>query len=75
MITEEMVTHWMRLRIAAGNYDSAASLAREFLDEYHISDVLDPDFDCVINAGFSLAPEIAQQKKTAPVEPYYNEYS
>jgi hypothetical protein len=75
MITEEMVTHWMRQRIAAGNYGTAASLAREFLDEHRICDVLDPDFDCVINAGFSLAPEIAQQKKGGSEEKFYYEYS
>jgi hypothetical protein len=62
MITEEAVTHWMRQRIVSGNYDTAASLAREFLEKHHICDVLDPDFDRVINAGFSLAPEMAQHK-------------
>ena len=62
MITEEVVKDWMRQRMTSGNYDSAASLARDFLDEHQICDVMDPAFMCVINAGFSLAPEMAQQK-------------
>ena len=61
MVTEEAVLQWMRKRLASGRYDTAASLAREFLNEHRICDVLDPDFTCVMNAGFKLAPEIAGQ--------------
>ena len=61
MITEDAVLKWMRQRIAVGQYDTAASLAREFLDEHNIHDVLDPDFTCVMDVGFRLAPEIAEK--------------
>ncbi len=60
-LTEDAVLKWMRRRIAAGQYDTAASLAREFLGEHNIHDVLDPDFACVMDVGFRLAPEMAQQ--------------
>lgn len=61
MVTEDSVIKWMRQRIATGQFDNAASLAREFLEEHRISDVLSPDFARVINAGFTLAPEIAHK--------------
>jgi len=61
MMTEDKVLQWMRRRIAEGNFDTAASLSREFLDEHNIHDVLDPDFSRVIDVGFRLAPEIAEQ--------------
>jgi hypothetical protein len=66
MVTKESVTQWMRQRIADGNYDTAASLAREFLDQHQIHDVLSPDFDCVIKVGFSLATEIAEAQEAIP---------
>ena len=37
----------------------AASLARQFLDEHHVHNVLDPTFQQVMDAGFKLAGEIA----------------
>ncbi len=61
MITEDKILHWMRRRIAKGHFDTAASLSREFLDEHNIRDVLDPDFSRVMDVGFRLAPEIAEQ--------------
>jgi len=75
MITEHEVKQWMRQRIAGGHYDTAASLAREFLNEHQIRDVLDPNFTRVINAGFSLAAEIAQQKTGSTEEIFYPDYS
>lgn len=59
MISEATIKKWMRQRLAEGQYDNAASLAREFLEEHQIRDVLSPDFSQVMDAGFSLAPEIA----------------
>lgn len=64
MITEETVIQWMRRRIANGQFNSAAELAGEFLDTHHIQDVHSQDFTSVINAGFKLAPEIANYRKT-----------
>lgn len=61
MIAKDTVVKWMRNRIESGKYDTAASLAREFLDEYNIHDATDPDFASVIDAGFMLAPEIAEK--------------
>lgn len=60
MITETTIKNWMRQRLAEGSCDTAAGLAREFLEEHNIRDVLSPDFSRVIDAGFSLAPEIAR---------------
>jgi len=64
MITEETVIQWMRRRMADGQVNSAAELAGEFLDTHHIHDVHSQDFVSVINAGFKLAPEIANTRKT-----------
>jgi hypothetical protein len=75
MITEHQVKQWMRQRIAAGRCDTAASLAREFLNEHQIRDVLDPNFTRVINAGFALAAEIAQQKTGLAEEKFYHDFS
>ncbi|MGH2272883.1 hypothetical protein ACQ9LF_13885 [Anaerohalosphaeraceae bacterium U12dextr] len=63
MITEETVIQWMRRRIADGQVNSAADLAGEFLEMHHIRDVHSQDFASVINAGFKLAPEIANTRK------------
>lgn len=60
MINESVIKNWMRQRLAEGTCDDAASLAREFLQEHQIRDVLSPDFAKVMDVGFSLAPEIAQ---------------
>jgi len=54
----------MRRRMADGQVNSAAELAGEFLDTHHIHDVHSQDFVSVINAGFKLAPEIANTRKT-----------
>jgi len=59
MITEDTVLKWMRRRLASGNYDSAADLARQFLQEHQIDNTLSPEFACVMEVGFRLAPEIA----------------
>jgi hypothetical protein len=61
MIAKDTVLNWMRTRIESGEYDNAASLAREFLDEHNIHNAADPDFACVIDAGFMLASEIAEK--------------
>jgi hypothetical protein len=61
MITEDCGIKWIRQRITASQYENAATLAREFPEEYPISDVFSPDFARVINAGFAEAPEIARK--------------
>lgn len=65
MKSEEEIIDWMRSRVQAGEFNDAASLAKEFLDEHHIDDVLDPTFQQVIDAGFKLAGEIAQARPQA----------
>ena len=60
MISETMIKDWMRQRLAAGDCDNAEALAREFLEEHQICDVLSPDFNRVMDVGFTLAPEIAR---------------
>jgi hypothetical protein len=60
MISETMIKDWMRQRLAAGQCDSAAELAREFLEEHQIRDVMSPEFGRVMDVGFSLAMEFAQ---------------
>lgn len=60
MITEEQVMKWMRGRVQSGEFENAAALAKEFLDQHDIHNVLDPEFQMVIDAGFKLAGEIAE---------------
>ena len=62
MQNEEDVLKWMRARVNSGDFDDAASLAREFLTEHKIHDVMDPAFQQVMDAGFKLAGEIAQAR-------------
>lgn len=62
MMTEKEIIDWMRARVQAGQFNDAASLAREFLQEKDIHDVLDPEFQRVMDAGFKLAGEIAQAR-------------
>ena len=61
MMTEDTILQWMQRRIDSGQYDTAASLAREFLDLHNIHDVHDPNFARVIDVGFRLAPTIAEK--------------
>jgi len=61
-LTEKYVMDWMRSRIRGGQFQDAASLAREFLQENQIDDVLSPDFRLVMDAGFKMVDEIAGQR-------------
>ena len=61
-ITEQYVTDWMQARIRTGQFQDAASLAREFLRENHIDMASSPEFSLVMNVGFKLADEIARQE-------------
>ncbi len=63
MHSQEDIMKWMRGRIKTGQFTDAASLAREFLTEHDVHDVLDPTFQRVMDAGFKLAGEIAQIPK------------
>jgi|LAHU01.1.fsa_nt_gb hypothetical protein len=63
MITEQAIKNWMRQQLAEKQYDNAAALAREFLEQHQIRDVLSPEFNRVISVGFELAPEIAHYAK------------
>lgn len=63
MITEQAIKNWMRQQLAEKQYDNAAALAREFLEQHQIHDVLSPEFNRVISVGFELAPEIAHYAK------------
>jgi hypothetical protein len=65
MKTEDEIMDWMRARVQAGDFQDAASLARQFLDEHHVHNVLDPTFQQVMDAGFKLAGEIADAHPTA----------
>jgi hypothetical protein len=58
-MTEEQISKWMKQRVAERNFTDAAGLAREFLAENNITDVMDPQFNMAMNAGFSMAEEIA----------------
>jgi hypothetical protein len=42
MITEQAIKNWMRQQLAEKQYDNAAALAREFLEQHQIRDVLSP---------------------------------
>ncbi|MHC4551759.1 MAG: hypothetical protein ACYSUT_03180 [Planctomycetota bacterium] len=59
MKSEDEIMDWMRTRVQTGEFNDAASLAQEFLQQNDIHDVLDPDFQRVMDAGFKLAGEIA----------------
>lgn len=58
-MTEEQVCKWMEARIQQGSFTDAASLARDFLEAHKITDVRDPNFSLVIDAGLKMAGEIA----------------
>ena len=58
-MTEEQITNWMQERIDNRDFTDAAGLAKGFLDEHNITNVLDPEFSKAMDAGFSLAEEIA----------------
>ena len=58
-MTEEQITKWMQERIGKRNFTDAAELAKGFLDEHNITEVMDPQFSMAISAGFKLADEIA----------------
>ena len=60
-LSEKYVMDWMRARLQSGQYQDAASLAREFLQENNIDHVLSPEFSMVMEVGFKLADEIAEQ--------------
>lgn len=60
MKSENEIMDWMRTRVKTGNFNDAASLAQEFLQKNDIHDVLDPEFQRVMDAGFKLACEIAK---------------
>ena len=59
MIAEETVLKWMRQRPADSHSGNAARMAREFLDEHLICDILSPDYSLAINACFTFATAIA----------------
>ena len=59
-MTEEKIKSWMKTRIKSGHFNTAADLAREFLDTNHITDATDPAFKMVINVGFEMAQEFAK---------------
>lgn len=52
----------MEKRVKENKFTDAASLAREFLAEQNVTDVLDPQFNMAMNAGFSMAETIAKAK-------------
>ena len=58
-MTEEQISKWMKQRVAERKFTDAASLAREFLSKHNITDVLDPQFNMAMDAGFGMAEEIA----------------
>ena len=62
MMTEKEIMDWMRSRVKAGDFNDAASLAKEFLEQHQIHNVMDPTFQRVMDAGFELAGEIAQAR-------------
>ena len=63
-MTEEEIVKWMKKRVEQKNFTDAATLAREFLAEQKIIDVLDPQFSMAMDAGFSLAETIAKVKQS-----------
>ena len=58
-MTEEQITKWMQERIDNRDFTDAAGLAKEFLDEHNITNVVDPEFSMTISAGFKLVNIIA----------------
>ena len=58
-MNEEQITKWMKERIDRRDFTDAAGLARDFLQEHDINNVLDPDFSKTMDAGFLLAGKIA----------------
>ena len=55
---EEQIVQWMRQKVKKDGFVNATSLADSFLQEHHITDVLDPDFSLTLDVGFKVAQEI-----------------
>ena len=51
-MTEKEIMNWMQNKVKDGEFNDAASLAKEFLHTHEITNSLDPDFSSVY---FSLA--------------------
>ena len=62
--TEKEIVKWMKKRVEQKNFTDAAGLAREFLAEQNVTDVLDPQFSMAMDAGFSMADAIAKVKQS-----------
>jgi hypothetical protein len=67
-MTEDQILQWMRQKMTAEDITDASELATSFLEQYNIKSASDPNFSKTIQAGFKIAPEIAQNKKTSPTD-------
>lgn len=66
-MNEEQIIEWMREKVRRDGFSNATSLAESFMHEYHISDVLDPDFSKTLDAGFKVAQEFRDHRMTLAV--------
>ena len=57
-MNEEQILDWMRNKVRRDGFSNATSLAESFMQEHHISDVLDPEFSRSLDAGFKVAQEV-----------------
>lgn len=59
-MTEKEIVNWMHENVKDNGFTDAASLAKEFLHSYDITNSLDPDFSKALDAGFKVAQEVYQ---------------
>ena len=61
-MTEEKIVQWMHEKVKKDGFINATSLAESFLQEHHITDVLDPDFSLTLDVGFKVAQEVKDRQ-------------
>ena len=61
-MTEDKIVQWMHEKVKKDGFTNATSLAESFLQEHHITDVLDPDFSLTLDVGFKIAQEIKDRQ-------------
>lgn len=59
-MTEKEIVNWMHENVKDNGFTDTASLAKEFLRTYDITNSLDPDFSKALDAGFKVAQEVYQ---------------
>ena len=57
-MVEAEIIKWMRAKVEKDGFETAADLARAYLNERHITSSDSPGFALVLSAGFKVAAEV-----------------